>query len=114
MTWPRRDDYADDTRRRRPSSALGSVAETRSPRPGSRAAGRPGVVAAPDRAVPDASGFGGGGPLRRLASDARARAFGTTCRWHTRHRAVPRTPYTTCVCTVRLTSPEWCVTQSVD
>src|SRR2546429_8943847 len=92
MTWPRRDDYADDTRRRRPSSVPGWVAETRSPRPGSRAAGRPGAVAAPDRAVPDARGFGGGGPLRRLATDARAPAIGPTCRWHTRPRAEPRTP----------------------
>src|SRR2546428_411604 len=37
MTWPRRDDYADDTRRRRPSSALGPVADTRGPPPGPRA-----------------------------------------------------------------------------
>src|SRR5437773_10178447 len=104
MTWPRRDDYADDTRRRRPSSALGSVAETRSPRPGSRAAGRPGVVAAPDRAVPDARGFGGGGPLRRLATAARVPAIGPPCRWHTRPRAEPRTTTRVRSSTVTLTS----------
>jgi len=54
---------------------------------GPRAAGRSGAAALSNRATPAdcatpaASGFDGGGPLPRLAADARPVAIGPTGRW---------------------------------
>jgi len=81
------DHYANDTRRGRPSSSRGMVAHGRSAGLGPRAAGRVGAAALSncatpaDCATPAASGFDGGGPLPRLAADARSVAIGPTGRW---------------------------------